>query len=106
MEAALRTVYEVVTGKELENIDFTDVRGLEGIKEAEVDIDGTKIKIAVANSLKNARELLEMVKSGKGDYKFIEVMCAVPRLYRRWRSTLWHKQRNKAEEDAGYLQRG
>ncbi|HHY04807.1 MAG TPA: 4Fe-4S binding protein [Thermoanaerobacterales bacterium] len=75
MEAALRTVYEVVTGKELENIDFTDVRGLEGIKEAEVDIDGTKIKIAVANSLKNARELLEMVKSGKGDYKFIEVMC-------------------------------
>ena len=58
MEAALRTVYEVVTGKELENIDFTDVRGLEGIKEAEVDIDGTKIKIAVANSLKMPENFL------------------------------------------------
>ena len=75
MEAALRTVYEVVTGKTLDKIDFTDVRGLAGIKESEVDLDGTKVKVAVAHSLSKAREILELIKAGKAEYAFIEIMC-------------------------------
>ena len=75
MEAALRTVYEVVTGKTLPSLDFKDVRGLEGIKEATVDLDGTPVKVAVAHTLANARKLVELIKSGKSDYAFIEIMC-------------------------------
>lgn len=75
MEAALRTVYEVVTGKTLESLDFKAVRGLEGIKEAEVDLAGTIVKVAVAHSLSNARKVMELIKSGKADYSFIEIMC-------------------------------
>jgi NADP-reducing hydrogenase subunit HndD len=75
MEAALRTVYEVVTGKTLPSVDFTPVRGLEGIKEAEVDLDGTKVKVAVAHGLSNARALMERVKKGDSGYHFIEIMC-------------------------------
>ena len=74
MEAALRTVYEVYTGKTLENVDFTAVRGTAGIKEAEIDLNGTKITVAVANGTKNASELLEAVKRGEKNYTFIEVM--------------------------------
>lgn len=75
MEAALRTVYEVVTGETLEALDFKAVRGLEGIKEAEVDLAGTKVKVAVAHSLSNARKIMELIKEGKADYAFIEIMC-------------------------------
>ncbi len=75
MEAALRTVYEVVTGKTLEALDFTEVRGLEGIKESIVDLDGTKVKVAVVHTLSKARQVMELVKAGKADYVFIEVMC-------------------------------
>ncbi|MCR4430009.1 MAG: NADH-dependent [FeFe] hydrogenase, group A6 [Tepidanaerobacteraceae bacterium] len=75
MEAALRTVYEVVTGKELQNIDFTEVRGVEGIKEATIDIDGTKVNVAVAHGLANARKVLDRVKNGEANYHFIEIMC-------------------------------
>lgn len=74
MEAALRTVYEVVTGKESPSIDYEEVRGTKGIKTAEIDMDGTKIKVAVAHTLANARELLEEIKAGKSEYQFIEVM--------------------------------
>ena len=74
MEAALRTVYEVVTKKPLADINFTAVRGMEGIKEAEVDMDGLKVKVAVAHTLKNARKLLEQVEKGESPYAFIEVM--------------------------------
>jgi len=74
MEAALRTAYEVFTGKTLPNVDFTEIRGLAGIKEAEIDLDGTKIKVAVAHTLKNARTLLEQVENGTSPYTFIEVM--------------------------------
>ncbi|NLK01255.1 MAG: 2Fe-2S iron-sulfur cluster binding domain-containing protein [Clostridia bacterium] len=73
MEAALRTAYEVITGKTLASVDFHDVRGLEGIKEATVDVDGTEVKVAVAHSLGHARELLERVKAGS-QYHFIEIM--------------------------------
>jgi len=76
MEAALRTVYEVVTGETLENINFTDVRGLEGIKEAAVDLAGQQVKVMVAHSLSKAKQVMEMIKSGKAsDYAFIEIMC-------------------------------
>lgn len=74
MEAALRTAYEVVTGLPLPNINFTAVRGMEGIKEAEVDLKGKKLKVAVAHTLKNARRLLEQIEKGESPYAFIEVM--------------------------------
>lgn len=74
MEAALRTAYEVYTGKTLSDINFRAVRGMEGIREAEVDLNGTKIKVAVAHTLKNARILLEQIEKGESPYAFIEVM--------------------------------
>ncbi|MEN6460325.1 MAG: NADH-dependent [FeFe] hydrogenase, group A6 [Syntrophomonas sp.] len=75
MEAALRTVYEVVTKKTLEDVNFTMVRGFDGMKEAEVDLDGTKVKVAVANSLGCARKIMDDIKAGTSPYHFIEVMC-------------------------------
>ncbi len=75
MEAALRTVYEVVTGKTLADVNFTGVRGFESIKEASVDLDGTVVKVAVANSLGAARKIMDEVKAGTSPYHFIEVMC-------------------------------
>jgi len=76
MEAALRTVYEVVTGKTLRNINLTDVRGLDGIKEAVVDLAGTPVRVLVAHSLSKAKQVMEMIKSGEAsDVAFIEIMC-------------------------------
>ena len=75
MEAALRTVYEVVTGKTLPSLDFKDVRGFEGIKEAAVDLDGLVVKVAVAHGLGNARKLMDAVRAGTADYHFIEIMA-------------------------------
>lgn len=76
MEAALRTVYEVVTGKTLENLDFKMVRGLDGVKEASVELPplGT-VKVAVAHGLGNARKILDKVKAGEAEYHFIEIMA-------------------------------
>ena len=86
MEAALRTAYELVTGRELpfENLHVTPVVGLDGIKEAEITIEGTvpewsflegvTAKIAVAHSLSNARKLVEKIRAGEAEYHFIEVM--------------------------------
>ncbi|MBN1399023.1 MAG: iron hydrogenase small subunit [Bacteroidetes bacterium] len=74
MEAAVRTAYEVVTGKPLANINLTEVRGMDGIKEAEIDLNGTKIKVAVAHTLGNARKLFEQIEKGESPYTFIEVM--------------------------------
>ncbi|MEA4924136.1 MAG: NADH-dependent [FeFe] hydrogenase, group A6 [Syntrophomonadaceae bacterium] len=75
MEAALRTVYEVVVGETLQDVNFTMVRGFDGMKEAEVDLAGTKVKVAVANSLGNARKIMDEIKAGTSPYHFIEVMC-------------------------------
>ena len=74
MEAALRTVYEVVTGKTLENVNLTAVRGMEGIKEAEIDLDGKIVRVAVAHGTGNASELLDAIKRGEKQYDFIEIM--------------------------------
>ena len=75
MEAALRTVSEIVTGKELERPEFHEVRGIEGIKEAEYDLAGTKVKVAVTSGLANAAKLLDRIKSGEAEYHFVEVMA-------------------------------
>ncbi|MCK9478796.1 MAG: NADH-dependent [FeFe] hydrogenase, group A6 [Firmicutes bacterium] len=74
MEAALRTVADILTGEDLQHIDYTAVRGLDGIKEATVEIAGTKVHVAVASGLGNARKLLEKVRSGEQQYHFIEIM--------------------------------
>ena len=75
MEAALRTVYEVITGAPLEKIEFRQVRGFEGIKEAVVPVGKLKIKIAVAHGLGNARKLMDAIRTGKSRYHFIEIMA-------------------------------
>ncbi len=75
MEAALRTVYEILEGKPLPHTDFMPVRGLQGIKTAEVPVAGMKVKVAVAHGLKNARALLDDIAAGNSSYHFIEVMA-------------------------------
>ena len=76
MEAALRTVYAVVTGKPLESLDITPVRGLEGIKEAAVDVGELgRVRVAVAHGLSNAREILDRIVDGTVAYHFIEIMA-------------------------------
>jgi len=75
MEAALRTAYEVLTGKELKKLDFEAVRGMEGIKQATVAVGDLPVKVAVAHGLSNAKALMEKVKAGEADYHFIEIMC-------------------------------
>jgi len=74
MEAALRTVADVLTGENLEKIDYKAVRGTAGIKEAKVKIAGNEIKVCVAHTMANARKILEDIKAGKCDYHFIEIM--------------------------------
>lgn len=75
MEAALRTVYEVVTGETLADVNFVAVRGLEGVKEATVKVGDLDVKVAVASGLSNARKLMDLIMEGKADYHFIEIMC-------------------------------
>ena len=75
MEAALRTAYHSITNEEFEKIEFTNVRGMQGIKEAEIEINGNKIKVAVCHSLSNAKTLLDKIRNGTSTYDFIEVMA-------------------------------
>lgn len=75
MEAALRTVSELVTGKTLEKLDFEAVRGVEGIKEATVTLGDKTLKVAAVNTLSKAREVMEQIKRGECDYTFIEIMA-------------------------------
>ncbi|NPU85704.1 MAG: 4Fe-4S binding protein [Syntrophaceae bacterium] len=76
MEAALRTVYAVVTGENLPSLDITPVRGLEGVKEAALTVGPLgEVKVAVAHGLSNARKLMDLIRAGKANYAFIEVMC-------------------------------
>jgi len=75
MEAALRTAYETVTGKELKEVNFEDVRGKKGIKKASVNLDGTELKVVVAHGLSNAKKILDEIKEGKADYQFVEIMA-------------------------------
>lgn len=75
MEAALRTAYEIQTGKTLDNVDFEGVRGIENLKEATVNVDGFELKVAVAHSLGTARKLMNDLRAGKSQYHAIEVMA-------------------------------
>ena len=74
MEAALRTVADVLTGQDMDKIEYEDVRGLEGIKEAAVDVAGMEIKIAIAHGTANAGKLLDAIRRGEKNYHFIEIM--------------------------------
>lgn len=74
MEAALRTAYHALTGKEHELIKFEQVRGFDGIKEASIDINGTTVNVAVAHGMKYAQVLLDDIRAGKSKYQFIEIM--------------------------------
>ena len=75
MEAALRTVADVLTGENLQTVDYNDVRGMEQTREAELTIAGNTVKIAVVHTLASARKILERIRAGEADYQFIEVMC-------------------------------
>jgi NADH-quinone oxidoreductase subunit G/NADP-reducing hydrogenase subunit HndD len=75
MEAALRTVYEKLTGQTLEKLEFNEVRGFKGIKECSVNINGREIRICVAHTLRNARRIMEQVQQGTSPYDFIEIMA-------------------------------
>ena len=75
MEAAVRSAYYLVTGKNPDADFFTDVRGLDGWKEAVADIDGTKVRVAVAHGLGNAARLLDAISDGRASYDFVEVMA-------------------------------
>ena len=74
MEAALRTAAFKLTGKELDKVEMTAVRGFEGIKEAAYDLGGVTVKVAVAHGMKNAKVLLDDIRAGKSEYHFIEIM--------------------------------
>ena len=74
MEAALRTAYEAITGSKLEKLEFNDVRGFEGVKEAAYNLNGLEVKVAVASSTGAAAKLLDAVKAGEKEYTFIEIM--------------------------------
>ena len=74
MEAALRTAVEKLSGEELKSLDFTEVRGTEGIKEASYTVNGMEIKVCVVSGLANANTIMEKVKNGTADYHFIEIM--------------------------------
>ena len=75
MEAALRTAADTLEGKSLENFTYEAVRGEEGIKRATVTIAGKEVKVVVASGLKNARKIMEEIRSGKADYQFVEIMA-------------------------------
>ena len=77
MEAAVRTVYAVLNGKELDSIEVAPLRGMDGVKEAEIDLGGEngKIKVAICHGLRNARKLAEEAVKGESPYAFVEVMA-------------------------------
>lgn len=75
MEAALRTAQDTLTGNDLEEINFEDIRGEKGIKKAIVNINGKDIKVVVASGLGNAQKIMEEIKKGEADYQFVEIMA-------------------------------
>jgi ferredoxin hydrogenase len=79
MEAALRTAYFYITGENLSNdkLEFHEVRGMESIKEASININGLEVKVAIAHGIDNAKKLLEKIKAGEVNYHFVEVMNCV-----------------------------
>ncbi|NLY52846.1 MAG: 2Fe-2S iron-sulfur cluster binding domain-containing protein [Firmicutes bacterium] len=74
-EAVLRAAHYLLLGKELEQVNFTDVRGMEGLREAEVELDGKTIRLAIVHGLQQAKQLLEAIKAGEAEYHLVEVMA-------------------------------
>ncbi|MCL2414160.1 MAG: NADH-dependent [FeFe] hydrogenase, group A6 [Bacteroidales bacterium] len=110
IEAATRTAYEKFTGKTLEKVEFEAIRGLDGTRSAEVDFNGTKIRIGIAHGLSNARKLLEEVRCGKSQFHAIEVMACPggciggggqPYTYRNHIEILRKRAAALYQEDAG-----
>jgi NADP-reducing hydrogenase subunit HndD len=109
MEAALRTAYHTLNGKEHDPIEFTAVRGFANVKEAEVDMGKVgKVKVAVTSGMANAKPLLDQVRAGKSPYAFIEIMCCPggcingggqpfvkPSLPHQWRRSILDTYRQK-----------
>ena len=75
MEAALRTAVEELTGETLEKVEFTEVRGTEGIKEAVYNVAGMDVKVAVASGLSNAKIIMDKIRAKEAVYHFVEIMC-------------------------------
>ena len=75
MEAALRSVADILSGEDLKKIDYTEVRGTDAIKYATYDVAGMQVKVAVTSGLSNAAKLLDEIRAGKADYQFVEIMC-------------------------------
>ena len=75
MEAALRTAVETLTGEELKNLEFTEVRGTEGLKEATYTVAGMEVKVCAASGLANAKKVMDEIKAGKSEYHFVEIMA-------------------------------
>ena len=75
MEAVLRSVYEIYTGRTLDNVNFEQVRGLAGVRRATIDLDGFELKVGIAHGLGNARHLLEDIRNGHNEYHVIEIMA-------------------------------
>ena len=75
IEAAVRTAYEIQTGKTLNKVDFQQLRGLENVRHATIDVDGFDLKIGIAHGLGNARKLLEDIRDGKSEFHAIEIMA-------------------------------
>ena len=74
MEAALRTAHQILTGEEMKNLKISNLRGLNGVKEAHVKINGLEVGVAVVSGLANARKILDEIKAGRSDLHFVEVM--------------------------------
>ncbi len=92
MEAAVRTAYHMITGRELPDLDVKDVRGFEGIKETEVKIGDLVLKAAVVSGLGNARKLIDSILAGEKTYHFVEVMTC-PVVFDNWCNKFWSEQR-------------
>ena len=75
MESALRTAYHLLTGKDLTSLDFEDVRGMAGVKEASITVGDKTLRIAIANRLSNARVIADRVRAGDAPWDFIEIMA-------------------------------
>lgn len=75
MEAALRTVAEVLTGKSFDKVDYTAVRGMDAVREAVIPVDGLQVKVAIVHTLKAAQEMCKLIKAGQADYHFVEIMA-------------------------------
>ena len=97
MEAALRTAYEKITGKQLDELEFDIVRGMQGIKKAKVSIGGTDVNVAVAHGLSNAKTILEEINSGQSNALFVEIMTCPGGCIGGGGQPIWNNFRAKNE---------